>query len=304
MKKIQKLINGNCFFQIVVNILIFTFLIIELYPIIYVVSCSFSEPDAVNAGEVLLVPVGFTLEGYKRVFEYRDIWIGYANTIFYTVVGTCINLLVTLPCAYALSRKDVVGSKYIMTFFMVTMYVGGGLIPNYLNIKSFGLVNTRMIMLILGALSVYNMIVARSFFASSIPYEITEAAKIDGCNEFITFGRIVMPLSKAIVGVMVLYYGIGHWNSYFDAMIYLDDREKFPLQMFLREILLQSKMLQESLADLSKSMEEIVRMEEIAKSADLIKFCVIVVSTLPLMIIYPKLQKNFEKGVMIGSVKG
>ncbi|MBQ7840150.1 MAG: carbohydrate ABC transporter permease [Lachnospiraceae bacterium] len=304
MQRMKKKMNGNTVFQYVINVLIFAFLIVELYPIIYVVSCSFSDPEAVNAGKVLLFPQGFTLEGYKRVLQYRDIWIGYANTIFYTVVGTCINLLVTLPCAYALSRKDVAGSKYIMVFFLITMYIGGGLIPGYLNVKSFGLLNTRGVMVILGALSVYNMIVARTFFASSIPYEITEAAKIDGCDEFSTFSKIVMPLSKAIVGVMVLYYGIGHWNSYFSAMIYLDDRDKFPLQIFLREILLQSKMLEETMADPSASVEEIMRLEEMAKSADLVKYCVIIVSTVPMMIIYPRLQKYFEKGVMIGSVKG
>ncbi|MBQ8231430.1 MAG: carbohydrate ABC transporter permease [Lachnospiraceae bacterium] len=304
MQSVRKILKGSSFFQLIVNTLIFVFLLIELYPIIYVVSCSFSDPDAVNAGKVLLMPIGFTLEGYKRVFEYRDIWVGYGNTIFYTVVGTIINLLVTLPCAYALSRKNVAGSKFVMIFFMVTMYIGGGLIPGYLNVKSFGLLNTRAVMVILGALSVYNMIVARTFFSGSIPYEITEAAKIDGCDEFSTFLKIVMPLSKAIVGVMVLYYGIGHWNSYFSAMIYLDDREKFPLQIFLREILLQSKMLQDTVADPSASVEEIMYLEQLARSADLIKYCVIIVSTLPMMIIYPNLQKYFEKGVMVGSVKG
>lgn len=304
MQSVRRTIKGSSFFQLVVNALIFAFLLIELYPIIYVVSCSFSDPDAVNAGKVLLMPVGFTLEGYKRVFEYRDIWVGYGNTIFYTVVGTIINLLVTLPCAYALSRKNVAGSKFIMIFFMVTMYIGGGLIPGYLNVKSFGLLNTRAVMVILGALSVYNMIVARTFFSGSIPYEITEAARIDGCDEFSTFLKIVMPLSKAIVGVMVLYYGIGHWNSYFSAMIYLDDREKFPLQIFLREILLQSKMLQDTVAAPSASVEEIMYLEQLARSADLIKYCVIIVSTLPMMIIYPNLQKYFEKGIMVGSVKG
>lgn len=300
----RKLLSKNGIFVCVVNVLIFAFLLVELYPVIYVISCSFSNPDAVNAGKVLLYPINFTLEGYKRVFAYGDIWLGYLNTIFYTLVGTSINLLVTLPCAYALSRKDVPGSKFIMIFFMITMYIGGGLIPEYLNVKSFGLLNTRTVLVLLGALSVYNMIVAKTFFSGSIPYEITEAAKIDGCDEFSIFAKIVMPLSKAIVGVMVLYYGIGHWNSYFSAMIYLEDRNKFPLQIFLREILLQSKIMEESMAEGGMAMEEIVRMEEVARSADLIKYCVIIVSTLPMMIIYPRLQKYFDKGVMIGSVKG
>ncbi len=305
VRKKERYISGSKIFQIIVDVIIFVFLLIELYPIIYVVSCSFSDPEAVNTGKVLLWPVGFTLEGYKKVLTYADIWIGYGNTIFYTVVGTLINLAVTLPCAYALSRKDLAGNKYLMIFFMVTMYIGGGLIPAYLNVKSFGLLNSRAVLLILGALSVYNMIVARSFFSGSIPYELTEAAKIDGCDEFGIFSKVVMPISKPIIGVMTLYYGIGHWNSYFNAMIYLDDRKKFPLQMFLREILLQSKSLADNMSqDSSLTIEEIVYFQEVQRQADLIKYCVIIVATLPIMIIYPKLQKYFEKGVMIGSVKG
>lgn len=304
MKKLYSYIRGNSFFQMVVNLLLSAFLLVELYPILYVISCSFSNPDAITAGKVLLWPVDVSLEGYRQIFQYTDIWIGYGNTIFYTVVGTAINLAVTLPCAYALSRNDLIGGKAIMIFFMITMYVGGGLIPTYLNMKSFGLVDNRAVLLVLGALSVYNMIVAKSFFANSIPYEVSEAATIDGCDDFAIFFRIILPLSKAIIVVMILYYGIGHWNSYFNAMIYLNDRNKYPLQMFLREILLQSKLTADVLNDSSISSEEALRLAEQAKAAELIKYCVIVVATLPMMIIYPKLQKYFEKGVMIGSVKG
>ena len=302
--KLRKLMRGNHFFQLLVNLLLIVFLLVELYPILYVLSCSFSDPDAVAAGKILLLPVGFSLDGYKRIFQYTDIWIGYGNTIFYTVVGTGINLAVTLPCAYALSRKDLIGSKALMIFFMITMYIGGGLIPSYLNMKSFGLVNSRGALLVLGALSVYNMIVAKSFFSNSIPNEISEAARIDGCDDFAIFLKIIMPLSKAIVVVMLLYYGISHWNSYFNAMIYLDDRTKYPLQMFLREILLQSQMAASAAGDSNISVEEAQRLQEVAKSAELIKYGVIVVATLPMMVIYPRLQKFFEKGVMIGSVKG
>lgn len=304
MKKLRGYVKGSRFFQTVVNLLLSVFLLVELYPILYVISCSFSNPDAVTAGEILLWPVGFSLEGYKHIFRYTDIWIGYGNTIFYTVVGTMINLAVTLTCAYALSRSDLIGRKFIMIFFMITMYVGGGLIPTYLNMKSFGLVDSRAALLVLGALSVYNMIVAKSFFSNSIPYELSEAATIDGCDDFAIFFRIILPLSKAITVVMILYYGIGHWNSYFNAMIYLNDRNKYPLQMFLREILLQSKLTAAAAGDVIVSEEEALWLEEQAKAAELIKYCVIVVATLPMMIIYPKLQKYFEKGVMIGSVKG
>lgn len=214
IKKVRHFLSGDKFFQLIVTILLTLVMVVILYPLIYIVSASFSDPDAVKAGELVLLPVGFTTRGYKYVFLNSEIWVGYSNTIFYTVAGTLINLAVTLPCAYSLSRKDVVGKNQIMIFFMITMYVSGGLIPSYLNVKSFGLVNTRTFMLIVGALSVYNLIVARTFFANSIPYEITEAAQIDGCSDFMIFSKIVMPLSKALMAVMVLYYGVGHWNRW------------------------------------------------------------------------------------------
>lgn len=303
MKNVFK--DNDKVFQAILNILMFAFLCIELYPLLYVVSSSFSDPNAVQAGEVVLLPKGFSLEGYRYVFTNKEIWIGYINTIFYTVAGTLVNLGVTLPCAYALSRRELPYKGVLMVFFMITMYISGGLIPSYLNVKSFGLLDTRTFMLINGALSVYNMIVARTFFASSIPYELTEAAKIDGCNDFQIFGRVVMPLSKSITVVMVLYYGIAHWNNYFSAMIYLKDRTKFPLQLFLREILVNSQLLS-ALTENAQgySQQEIEQLMKLAENATLVKFCVIVVSALPLMLIYPKLQKHFEKGVMIGSVKG
>lgn len=300
----KKYFSGSTLFQYMVNIIMFIFLLVMIYPVIYVVSCSFSDPDAVNSGKVILWPVGFSLAGYKKIFENVEIWIGYVNTIIYTVLGTIVNLVVTIPAAYALSRKEVRGKKVLMLFFMITMYISGGLIPSYLNIRGMGLLNTRTLMIIMGALSVYNMIVAKTFFGNTIPYEITEAARIDGCSDMSILMRIVMPLSKPIIVVLTLYYGIGHWNSYFSAMIYLKDREKYPLQMFLREILLLSKYEAEALAGGSLSLEEIQAATEAAKNADLIKYCVIIVASLPMILIYPKLQKYFEQGVMIGSVKG
>lgn len=300
----KKYISGDKVFQLVVNVVLFLFMCVELYPILYIISASVSDPDAVAAGKLILLPIGFSLDGYKNVFEYRDIWMGYANTIFYTVAGTCINLIVTLPCAYALSRKELVGRNGLMIFFMVVMYINGGLVPRYLNVKSFGLTDTRIFMLINGAISVYNMIVARTFFASSIPYEITESARIDGCSDAGIFAKIVMPVSKAIVTVMVLYYGVTHWNSYFNAMIYLEDRNKYPLAMILREVLLRNKFAMEALSSSTLTPEEVLLYEEMAKNADRVKYCIIIVASLPMMIIYPKLQKYFEKGVLIGSVKG
>lgn len=304
MNKVKNFIRKDGFFQTIVNVILFLFLIIELYPILYVISCSFSDPDMVTSGRILLLPKGFTLDGYKKILAYTDIWIGYANTIFYTVLGTVLNLAVTLPCAYALSRRGLQGKKIILIYFMITMYIGGGLVPSYLNIKSFGLVNNRLGILIMGALSVYNLMVARSFFANTIPYELTEAAKIDGADDFLIFGKIIMPLSKAITVVMIIYYGVGRWNSYFTEMIYLEDREKYPLQLFLREILLQAKFTQEAMTNGSYTADELEVLRELARSAELLKYCVIIVATLPMMLIYPKLQSYFEKGVMLGSVKG
>ncbi len=303
MKKFRKYINGSRFFELIVILILGFVLVATAYPIIYVVSASFSDSQAVAAGKLYLLPVGFTLEGYKYVISNHSIWIGYANTIFYTVAGTLVNLAVTLPCAYALSRNETIGRNKIMIFFMITMYIGGGLVPSYLNAKSFGLINTRIFMLINGALSVYNMIVARTFFANTIPYEITEAAKIDGCNDFGIFSKIVMPLSKALMAVMVLYYGVGHWNGYFSAMIYLNDRNKFPLQLFLREILILSQLVGTELES-ATDPDQIEILLEMIKNAELAKYCVIVVAALPMMVIYPKLQKFFEKGVMFGGVKG
>lgn len=303
-RNLKALTRKSSFFQLVVNILLISFFIIELYPLVYIVSCSVSDMDAVAAGEIYLFPKGFTLRGYEKVFEYSKIWIGYGNTLLYTVVGTMINLAVTLPCAYALSRKDLIGKKAILFYFMVTMYIGGGLIPNYLNIRSFGLLDTRTVILILGALSIYNMIVARTFFTNSIPYELTEAARIDGCNDFSLFFKIVLPLSKALIVVMILYYGVARWNSYFDAMIYLDSEKLYPLQLFLRKILLLGQLASDTSAGANLTLEEVEALEEMRKAAELIKYCVIIVATLPMLIIYPWIQKYFEKGVMIGSVKG
>lgn len=299
----KKIFRGENVFQWCVNIILFLFLCVELYPLIYVVSCSISTPEAVTTGKVLLLPIGFNLGGYSKILQYKEIWIGYANTIFYTAIATMISLFVTLTCAYALSRKNLPGRKFFTYYFMITMYFGGGLIPSYLNVKSLGLVNTRFYIVIYSALSVYNMLVARTFFGNSIPQALTEAAQIDGCDEFRVFGKIVIPLSKPIITVLTLYYAVPRWNSYFTEMIYLKDRWKYPLQSFLKEILLESKLAQATASTAGMRAEEVQYYMEVAKQADLLKYCVIVIATLPMMMIYPKLQKYFEKGVMIGSVK-
>ena len=302
-RRIRMSVGDRIFTVINAAILILIF-IITLYPLIYVVSASISSPDAVASGKMLLWPVDVTLDGYKYILKYNDIWLGYANTIFYTVVGTIVNLFFTLTCAYATSRRDMVGRNVIMTLFLITMYFSGGTIPTYLNWLEFGLVNTRTIMLLNGAVSAYNLIVARTFFANSIPWDLHEAAFLDGCSDLRIFLKIILPLSSPIVVVMMLYYGIGHWNAYFNAMIYLQDRTMYPLQVFLKEILTQGSFGTNMGDGGAFTPEEMEQMIKQAETANLIKYGIIVVSTAPMLAIYPWLQKFFAKGVMIGSVKG
>ena len=304
-KKLSKAKINNGIFNAVIYILLLLLAVIMLYPLIFVLSASFSDPKAVAGGEMLLLPVKPSLEGYRYLMQYKEIWVGYGNTIFYMIAGTLLNLAATLPCAYAMSRKDLKGRKYLMIYFMITMYFSGGMITGYLNIKSLGLLDTRGVILINGLVSTFNLIVARTYFMTSIPWEIQEAAVIDGCNDFQIFGKIIFPLSKAITVVMTLYYGVGRWNSYFVEMIYLKDRNKFPLQLFLREILTKSTFAKTAMADgMSFSAEQMMALIKQADTANMIKYGVIVLSALPMLIIYPFLQKYFEQGVMIGSVKG
>ena len=304
-KKLSKTKINNGIFNAVIYILLLLLAVIMLYPLIFVLSASFSDPKAVAGGEMLLLPIKPSLEGYRYLMQYKEIWVGYGNTIFYMIAGTLLNLAATLPCAYAMSRKDLKGRKYLMIYFMITMYFSGGMIPGYLNIKSLGLLDTRGVILINGLVSTFNLIVARTYFMTSIPWEIQEAAVIDGCNDFQIFGKIIFPRSKAITVVMTLYYGVGRWNSYFVEMIYLKDRNKFPLQLFLREILTKSTFAKTAMADgMSFSAEQMMALIKQADTANMIKYGVIVLSALPMLIIYPFLQKYFEQGVMIGSVKG
>ena len=301
MKKQTLMLQSNAdnLFDLVNRIILYLVLFVVVYPMLYIVAASFSDPYQVAAGKLWLWPVGFTLEGYERLIHYGEIWTGYGNTIYYTVAGTLLALAVTLPAAFALSRKDFVGRGGLMVMVMITMFFSGGLIPTYLNIKNLGLLNTRTLMIISGASSAYNLIVSRTFF-STIPEEMFEAAKIDGCSYTRTFLQIVLPLSKPIIAVMAMYFGVGHWNDYFGPMIYLKTRSYFPLQLFLREILIQSKVSAEMLADAEMA-------EAAAKSArisELIKYSSIIISTLPMLMIYPFLQRFFIKGVMIGAVKG
>lgn len=288
------------------EIIIFTVLVVLflffLYPIWYVVIASFSDADAVYAGQVSIFPVGFNTDAYGRVFRNKDIWIGYGNTILYTFLGTVCNVFATIMVAYGVSRKDLKGRQFILTLFIITMYFGGGMIPAYLNVKSLGLVNTRWYMIISGLVAPTNIIICRTFFSNSIPWELQEAAFIDGASDWYVFRKIVMPLSRAIMAVMSITYAVGHWNSYFDAMIYLKDRAKFPLQVFLREILIKSNMATMLLDESDPNFLAALMVEE--KIANQLKFSVIVVAVVPLLCIYPFVEKYFDKGFMIGGVKG
>ncbi|KRG15809.1 sugar ABC transporter permease [Virgibacillus soli] len=274
---------------------------VVLYPLIYIVSASISDPATVNSGEMWLLPKGVTFEGYKIIFDNPDIWKGYLNTIFYTVLGTVINLAVTIPAAYALSRRDFAGRGLLMGMFVLTMFFSGGLIPTYLVVKNLGLIDTVWSMVLPNAAAVWNIIVARVFFQTSIPKELEEAAIIDGCSNFKMFAKIILPLSMPIIAVMALFYGVGHWNGYFNALIYLSDKALYPLQLVLREILVLQEMSSNS-TEISSSLAEAMNSKQ--QLAAVIKYGVMIVSTLPIIIIYPFLQRFFVKGVMIGSLKG
>lgn len=274
--------------------------IVVLYPLYFVLIASFSDPMYVNSGELLLYPKGVTLAGYEKVFGDPDVWTGYANTIFYTVVGTALGTMIVLMAGYAFSRDDLPGSGIMMKLFVFTMYFSGGMIPLFIIVNELGLVNTRLVIILLGSVSVYNIIIVRSFMSSNIPKELLEAARLDGCGNVNFFFRIVMPLSKAVIAVMVLYIAVSYWNSYFNAMIFLRDNDLKPLQLYLREVLLAASAAQNTLSD-SMDAEAV---ELVAKQANLIKYSTIVVSTVPILCVYPFIQKHFAKGVMIGAIKG
>lgn len=271
--------------------------LIVLYPLIYIVSASFSSAAAVNAGRVWFWPVDFSTYSYEYLLSYKTVWMGFGNTIFYTVVGTAINIFVTILAAYPLARKDMVGRGTIMFLFTFTMLFNAGMIPNYINLRTLGMLNTRWALLLPGAISVYNMIVMRTFIQNSIPNELLEASKLDGCSDIKYLIHVVLPLSKAVLAVVTMYYAVSHWNSYFSAFLYLSDRKLYPLQIFLRQILVNSTFDTADITDPDM-------LAQIQGLTELLKYSIIVVATAPLLCVYPFVQKYFEKGVMIGSVKG
>lgn len=279
-------------------IMLIAFLIIVLYPFVYIVSCSFSSGQALISGKVTLLPVDPTLEGYKAILEYKDIWTGFANSFLYTISGTLVGLTLTILAAYPLSRFSLVGRRPLMMLFLFTMLFNGGLVPNYMLVLSLGMLNTAWAIILPTALSAYNVIVARTFFINTIPNELHESAELDGCGEFRFLISIVLPLSKAIMAVLVLWIAIGFWNSYFNPMIYLNDKSKFPLQLILREILLMANV------DFTKAAANPELYYKNQQLSEILRYGTIIISALPLMVLYPFIQKYFVQGVMIGSVKG
>lgn len=292
--------KGGIVFDIVNYTIILLSVVITLYPLIYVLSASISDPNKVNAGKMWLFPVGITFAGYEKVFSDPEIWSGYANTIFYTVFGTIINLAITLPSAYALSKKQLPLKKVFNFLILFTMFFGGGLIPLYMLVRDLKLLDTVWAVVLPVGASAWNIIITRTFIETTIPNGLEEAAEIDGCSPVMIFFKIILPLSAPIIAVMALFYGVGHWNSYFNEMIFLSDRTKYPLQVILRELIVITQ-INTSNTITNVEAETLAQQQQLS---GIIKYSIMIVSTLPIIIVYPFLQRFFVKGAMIGSIKG
>lgn len=295
MKKLNfKNFNSNTVYTIVVYTLAIVAALLWLYPLVYVVSASFSDPNALLNGEVVLLPKGFNLNAYKYIFQNKQILVGYGNTIFYSVVGTLYNMVLTICAAYPLSRSDLKGRNLLTVMITFTMFFGGGMIPTYLNLNSLHMLNTRWVMFVPAAISATNFIIMRNYFTHSVPGELIESAHIEGASQLQILSKIVLPLSKPILGVLTIYYMAGHWNAYFSAIIYLSDENLMPLQVFLRRVLIIGGM--EGMSSGSTMTDNVIY--------ESLKYAIIVVSTLPMLIGYLLVQKSFKKGIMMGSLKG
>ena len=286
--------------DVVFDVILYTIcallLIVILYPLWFIIIASFSDPSAVAGGHVWLWPVGFTLEGYQELLRQPQVWLGYRNTIAYTVVGTLIALAVNIPAAYALSRKDLWGRKGLMGLYVFTMFFSGGLIPIFLTVQQAGLYNTFWVLVLPFSVSAYNIIVARTFFETSLPPDLWDAAQIDGCGNLRFFFTMALPLSKAVISVIDLWTAVDQWNSYFNALIYIRDENLYPLQLIMRNILITNQ----NFAALGTGEAAMIAM----RRANLVRYAMIIVATVPIMCVYPFIQKYFDQGVMIGAVKG
>lgn len=283
-----------------INITLIIIGICVAYPLWYVIICSFSNPSDIATGKVFLWPSGFTLQGYVEMFKHTQLWVGYRNTIMYTACSSALGLMLQLTCAYALSRKDLPGRNWLNFFFLFTMYFSGGMIPLYLLWDSMDLVNTRTMMCISGGFSAWNMIVARSFFMGSIPDSLFDAARIDGCSYFRFFVQVVLPLSGAMIAIIALYNIQGHWNSYLSGVIYMHDSDKFTLQ----QVIVNIQKMGSEISDELTAIEDMAQMAQLENRAKLLRYTTVIVAALPMIILYPFIQKFFVKGVMVGSVKG
>lgn len=302
MAKVSNSIKANAndrIFNIFNHIILITLSLTILYPLVYVISCSFSSAYAVISNRVFLWPVEFTIDAYEAIFEHRMILVGYYNSFIYMFFGTMVNIVLLLLCGYPLSRKDLPARGAFTFLFVFTMFFNGGMIPNYLLVKELGMLNSRWALIIPAAFSAYNMIIVRTYFGSSLPDEILDAAHIDGCSDIKFFFKVAIPLAKPIVAVMILFHAVGHWNGYFRALIYLSDESMFTLQLVLRNILFFFNLPEEILMQLDDD-----RLDEILNVQELLKYSVIVVGSLPVLLLYPFVQKYFVKGIMIGSLKG
>jgi putative aldouronate transport system permease protein len=295
-KIVKKSKSDEPLFDLAVNIIGFIILLILLYPVIFVLSASISDPAKVMVGDVILLPKGLTMEPYKMVFQNKEILVGFKNSVLYTVFGTVLNVFLTILAAYPLSRRDLPGRNLFIFIITFTMFFGGGMIPKYLLIKDLHMLNTFSAMIVPTAIATMNLIIMRTYFQSSIPVELQEAAFIDGCGNFRLLLSIILPLSKPIIAIMILYYGVDHWNNFFDALLYLRDKNRYPLQLILRNILLQSQM-----QDMGSGTFGLREQMMLGES---MKYSVMVIASLPMIMIYPFVQKYFVKGVMVGALKG
>lgn len=295
-KKEDNRLGSDRIFLIICYAFLGAILLITLYPLYFVVIASVSDPAKVSTGMVTFLPIGINLDGYQAVLKDSRIVRSFLNSVVYTASGTIVNLALTVPAAYALSRNDLKGRKFLLLYFMIPMFLSGGMIPTYFVVRGCHLLDTMWSLILPVGVSVYNLIIARSFFQSTLSKELLDAARIDGCSNTRFFVRIALPLSKAIIAILVLYYGVAHWNSYFTAMIYLNDQKKFPFQLILRDLLSQNQQITEIMQDQSELLHK-------QQLAELMKYSLIIISSLPVMILYPFIQKYFVKGVMIGSLK-
>ena len=293
--KIKQSRTDKVFGTVVAAIVAFA-VFITLYPLVFVLSASISNPMEVFQGNVWLLPKGINFEAYKQVFMNKKIWTGYRNTIFYTCLGTLIATTLSISAAYPLARRKLYGKKILMTYFMITMFFNGGMVPTYLIVQKLGLYNSVWAVILVNMVTVYNIIVAKTFIHTSIPEELYEAAEIDGCGDIRAFFKVVLPLSTPIIAVLTLFYGVAYWNNYFNGLIYVGSSDRYPLQLILRDILLSN-----ATSEMVDAMETDINKLMVSES---LKYAVVVVSSVPMLILYPFLQKFFVKGVMIGSVKG